>query len=445
MNNNMFYPLENTVNSNLCVGCGICAGICPNNSLEMIINQRGCYVPKLVNDCTNCKLCINACPGDSMNFIELNEFIFNKKPRDVLLGNFIECYTGYSNDEKIRFESTSGGLITSLLIFAFEKGLIDGALVTRMSNKDVLKTESFIARSKEDLFSASGSKYAPMEISEAIKQLLNEKGKFAVVGLPCHINGIRKAEMKNKKLKDKIVLHLGLFCSHTVSFLGTEFQLHKNNIKKKEVINLTYRDCGWPGGTSITLKNGNKKFIPQFDWFALYKYFFVPSSCLLCSDETCELADISFGDAWLPEITAIDKVGSSVAISRTVMGESFLMGANNEGALTIKKINAEKIIESQMQPLFFKKKNLGARLVMLKLLHKKIPNNNELLLKPSLSDFLIAPIPHINVYFSSNKYFRIILKRIPLRIIHFYRYKFNKILLHNAITYYKKYNIRFKL
>ena len=46
--------------------------------------------------------------------------------------------------------------------------------------------------------SATKSKYCPVPANVRIKKILRRNGKFAVVGLPCHIHGVRKAEMLNK-------------------------------------------------------------------------------------------------------------------------------------------------------------------------------------------------------------------------------------------------------
>src|SRR4030043_382689 len=115
------------------------------------------------------------------------------------------------NDEEIRRGSSSGGIVTQLLVYALEKGIIDGALVVRMKKDKPLEPEPFIARSREEIISASKSKYCPVAANVVLKAILSEKGRVAVVGLPCHINGIRKAESALPELKKKIVLHVGLF------------------------------------------------------------------------------------------------------------------------------------------------------------------------------------------------------------------------------------------
>ena len=237
-----------------------------------------------------------------------------------------------------------------MLIFALEEGLIDGAVVTKMSEANPLEPEVFIARTKEEIVSAAKSKYCPVPANVALKEILDaEEGeKFAVVGLPCHIHGIRKAEQINKKLREKISLHVGIFCNHTPNFLGTERLLDKLKIKREDVKKLDYRGEGWPGKLLIELKTGSKKTIPSsyFSNIVFGLSFFTPIRCTLCSELTCELSDISLGDAWLPELKN-DKIGTSVIISRTNIGEKVIHSAVSKNRILLNEIGSNKVAQSQ--------------------------------------------------------------------------------------------------
>lgn len=243
----------------LCAGCGTCAAICPQNAITMVIDRRkGIYIPALDTEkCNTCGICFTVCPGHSVDFQTLNRQAFGSDSDDILLGHYLSTYTGYAADGDIRYRSASGGLVTALLIFALEEGIIDGALVTRMSQRDPLEPEPFIARTREDIIAAARSKYCPVPANIALKEILKagKDEKFAVVGLPCHLHGLRKAEATNNKLKKHIAFYFGLFCSHTPSFLATDYILQKVNISKSNVLKLDYRGEGWPGKMKITLKD----------------------------------------------------------------------------------------------------------------------------------------------------------------------------------------------
>ena len=53
----------------------------------------------------------------------------------------------------------------------------------------------------------------------------------------------------------------------------------------------------------------------------------------MCTDAVCELADISFGDAWLPELSN-DKIGTSLVISRSETGEEVLRNTKSKMKLS---------------------------------------------------------------------------------------------------------------
>ena len=414
--------IAQVVKDGLCTGCGTCIALCPEEAIELRMDESGgIYVPKLNEEkCNNCGICYNVCPGHEVDFNQLNLEIFGKEPEDVLIGNYLNCYIGHSTDYDIRYNSASGGLVTALLIFALEEGIIDGALVTKMSKNNPLEPEVFIARSKKEIISASKSKYCPVPANVALKEILESKEgeKFAVVGLPCHIHGIRKAEQINKKLKDKIILRLGLLCSHSPTFLGTEFLLKKINIRKEDIVKINYRGKGWPGGISIQLKDGGERFIPSsIYWNCIFgSFFFTPTRCTSCSDGFCELADISFGDAWLPELSD-DKIGKSVIISRNKISEDFFKKAEAKKIIESINIHSRKAKQSQEGLLNFKKKKLTARIFILELLNKNVPNNNSKLLKPRMIAYLGAILLYLNIWVLSKQPLRNALKYVPFSIL----------------------------
>lgn len=425
MKMNEQYSIALIVKSGLCTGCGICTALCPKEAIELIIDEKkGIYTPKLnIKNCNNCGICLKVCPGHEVDFKQLNLEIFGKEPEDVLIGNYLNCYIGHSTNHDIRYNSSSGGLVTQLLIFALEEGIINGALVTRMKKDKPLEPEPFIARTKEEIVEASKSKYCPVPANVVLKEILESKEgeKFAVVGLPCHIQGVRKVERGNKKLREKVVLHLGILCSHTNSFKGTEFLLHKLGIKRGKVMRIDYRGEGWPGKIKIGLINGEERYISNQDplWNNVFNsFFFVPHRCLLCNDLTAELSDISFGDAWLPEIVSKEQAGKSIIISRTKIGEELLNAANSNGYIELSQIEPEKVFQSQRTFLYSKKVNLGERIKLRRLFGKKSPQISMSKTKISTYNKFVALFSLINSYLGSK--FEPLLRYIPLKILRMY-------------------------
>lgn len=356
--------VKEIVNDGLCTGCGTCAGMCPNGAIVMHVSEfEGLYFPNVEEKrCRKCNLCVRVCPGHLVNFKELNLNIFRKEPENVFMGNHSGCYLGFSNDEDVRYNSSSGGIATQLLLFALEKHVIDGALVVRMKKDKPLEPEVLVAKTKDEILSASKSKYCPVPLNGLLKRILEEDGKFAVVGLPCHIHGIRKSEMISKRLAEKMAFHIGLFCSHTRNFKGTDFVLNRINVHRSDVVELEYRGRGWPGGMSIRLKGGCEKFIPYHEYYPILgSFFFTSQRCVLCADVTNEFADISLGDAWLPEFRN-DQKGTSLIITRSEIGEKILKGCCLDNKISLMKTSLNSVMRSQKRNMNFKKMNLRTRL-----------------------------------------------------------------------------------
>lgn len=370
--------IEWVVDQGLCTGCGTCTALCPTDAIAMVIDHRkGVYLPQLDKEqCNQCGICLDACAGHSVDFKDLNLAVFGQEAKDTLLGNYLNCYIGHTTDYEIRYNSASGGLVTALLIFALEKGIIDGALVTKMNNEEKpLEPQPFIARTGEDIISTAKSKYCPVPANIALREILDREGKYAVVGLPCHLHGIRKAEMVSSELRNRIALHVGIFCSGVPNFRATEFLLRRLRLKIEEVKTLEYRGEGWPGKMSLKLKSGEAKLIPYPTYWEGFGGLFFPLRCRMCVDWFSKLADISCGDAWLPELKR-DKVGSSVIVSRTAQGENILQQMMHDGIIELSTIGSGKVKESQ-GGFSQKREDFKAHLAISKLFNRKVPIPND--------------------------------------------------------------------
>jgi coenzyme F420 hydrogenase subunit beta len=416
--------ISKVVENGLCTGCGTCVGICPVDAIEMVIERKkGIYIPQLDEEkCNQCGLCFEVCPGHGADFKQLNLGIFGKEPDDVLLGNYINCYVGHATDYDIRYNSASGGLVTALLIFALEQGMIDGALVTRVEKDKPLEPEPFIARTNDEIIEAAKSKYCPVPANIALKEILQRNGKFAVVGLPCHIHGVRKAETVSKGLKERVAFHFGIFCSQMDSFKSTQFLLTKLGIERRAVASIRYCGAGWPGEVKIRLRNGDEKTIPPTSalWASCHcSLLFSPARCLLCNDVTNELADISFGDAWLPEIMATEQEGKSIVIARSAQGEALLHRASSGGIIELQDVDAGDVIRSQKRFLHFKKIDLEGRIQLRGLFKKKSPYGGRRT-KTTLYNRLLAIFALANNWLVSRPGFVRMLQHVPTKVLQKY-------------------------
>lgn len=412
-----FETVEEVCREDLCTGCGTCVGVCPTGALEIREDRDGFYTPILDHHkCDKCGLCVQVCPGHAIDYDDLNKIIFGRSPRDVFLGNFVNGYIGHSTDKRIRYNSASGGIATELLSYLLEKRIVDGAIVVKMDEFNPLRPVVFIAHTKEEITSASGSKYCPVPINVLLKEVMQNDEKLAIVGLPCHIHGLRKAELLWKDLREKIILRVGLFCARTFSFIGTRILLKKIGVTIEDVMEIEYRGRGWPGKTTIKLRDDRRKTLPyETSWKFLCSTFLYRLRCILCSDQTNELADISLGDAWLPQLRG-SKLGESIILTRTEVGEELLKDCSKVGRINIAKIDSVKVIQSQKEALYSKKRKIKARINILNAFGRKVPSIHSRLIDPTMSDYLHSVMILFGISLSSIKVFRILLEYLPISI-----------------------------
>lgn len=380
------------INHNLCTGCGICEGACPSTAITMTVKD-GRFVPNIDNRlCKNgkgCHRCMDVCPGVGCNLVELaNSVQADARQEDLLVGRYEQCYTGHSTDEDLRYHAASGGMVTQMLVWLLETKRIDGAVVTKFDNSEPLMVKTFIATTREELIKAKGSKYAPVSLHDAARLIKQAEGnRYVVVGLPCHIQGLRKQALKDKKLRDRIAAYFGLYCSCGRTFYLTEHVLKERNIKRKDLTYFAYRDEGCLGSmvakrrpryqdcnsnseTSLYEKDEVYKERYQ-NYYHPLRSFFIPKRCLFCIDHYARLADMSFGDIHVKPYSD-DKIGINSVIARTPIMNEWLLQAKADGAITLDELPVEVLNKSQSMARR-KYYRVGAFIKVAKLFGNKVP------------------------------------------------------------------------
>ncbi len=310
----------------MCCGCGVCAGICPTKAITIKIIPEGINYPVLdKSKCVSCGKCKQVCPGFGFDVKELNMQVFGKVPENPLIGNYQSILKGYSADKDLRYNCSSGGIITTLLVELMRSKTIEGAIVTRLVYAQNIRAEAFIANTEQEIIDAKGSKYCPVSLDGAVSALKKKPRKVAVVCLPCHAIALRKAMAADKTLQESIVYIFALFCNQTPSYKALKHYLKQHNVLPENVSRFQWRGDGWPGKTKVILKN-QQEFCEPFTqaWGNGFgSGYFTPLSCYCCQDFFGEFADVSFGDAWLPE-QQDDTVGTNVIIARSNNGKQIV-------------------------------------------------------------------------------------------------------------------------
>lgn len=357
---------RDVIGRGLCTGCGSCVGICPTKVMDMVYIDHE-PEPVLSGNCNGCSLCYEMCPGKDIPFPAMEKLVYGreKEPDNEPLGIYRACVAGYATDDEIRSRGTSGGIASALLIYALEQGLIDQALVGEWDADVPWHTRPLAASSREDVLRAAKTKSQVVFTNALIGEALQKGGKVATVGVGCHIEAVRKLQVKypSHRLSKSVAFTLGLFCYSNYYTFATELIiLERTGIKSlDEVARVEYRVGKPHGNLRVTGKDGQVYLVQGTEAHMLFRAF-SRNRCDMCLDWCNELSDIALGDYWGDRVDGKDmKPGWSTIIVRTETGERLLKDAEAKGYIATFPTEASHLL---LTGGFYKKKHTNVYNIM---------------------------------------------------------------------------------
>lgn len=354
-----------------CIGCGVCAALCPAHALGMRWDQFGQYQVSGPSECAaGCGLCVQVCPFAFRGpgaAADLGGEPSGARDTDAL-GPHLSCYVGHVAEGRWRASSASGGLARWLLAAALHQGLVSRvACVVPTGEPDCLFRFQ-VLDSGEELRGAGGSAYYPVELSTVLTRVLREERRSAVVALPCFVRAIRLAQAQSAVLRERLPLVVGLACGQLKARSFTEFLLRSCGMPPAHVTQVAFRSKeGAHRGTDFRFvaRSGGRTSSLPFAHSAYAQAWttgqFKPRACTFCDDVFAELADASAMDAWLPGYTA-DPRGTSLVVARSAIAAELLDGGVRSGQLAVEAIPAELVARSQRALIYAKREALSHRL-----------------------------------------------------------------------------------
>jgi coenzyme F420 hydrogenase subunit beta len=300
----IYEPVKTIFETHNCSGCGLCAGICPVNCLE-IYNGFG----KIDEDkCIRCGLCYFVCPRSYLPVTVLNMTL--DKASEIKnysqVGHYLEAYSARTKLPEIANTCQDGGITSTCLHYLFDSKKIDKALGAKMS-KTPWRPEPIVLQKKEDVLSTTGTKYVNNPNLKFLKDLNKNPSNLAVVGVPCMMQALLKSSIYNIGIPslNQIKYRIGIFCMESYSYesflkICETLKIDVKDVKKTNINK---------GKFFVYSNSGEELTVPIKEIGHLAR-----ADCEVCFDLTSESADISIGSIGSPS-------GWNTVLIRTEIGK----------------------------------------------------------------------------------------------------------------------------
>lgn len=346
---------------NYCVGCGACKSL---NQAELKKDKKGYLYPADGNQDWLEKIC----PAAGVHVASMSENSWGRKKA---------VYYGWSSDNLVRENASSGGVLTELAAFMLEQKLVDEVLHTCVDDQCPSKTKICYSTTRKQLVKRCGSRYS---ISHPLAELhkLDSKKRYLFIGKPCDVVALRNLQKIEPKWKEIIPYVFSFFCAGLPSVDAQHKLLTSLGTNKKDCVSLRYRGNGWPGYATAVDKNGD---MYQMDYNTSWGTILgrdIMKGCRFCLDGIGEMADISCGDAWY--LTADGKPdfrenkGRNIVFARTEKGYEILESAKLHGAVVLQETDEKEAHLNQIQKYQYERKaTMGAKILAVRLAFHPAP------------------------------------------------------------------------
>lgn len=337
----------------LCSGCGLCASV--SGGIVMTSAAPGYNRPTGTGPVTAAEEAMIAasCPGA----------VIEPWPQGPethpYWGPALDVFTGAALDPATRYEGSSGGAISALLIHALRTGLVDRVVQIGADPKAPTRNVVVVSRTPEEVLSRAGSRYTASSPLTDIKAIVADGGRLAFVGKPCDASALRRLARLDPVVAERVPLILSFFCGGIPSHDGVGRILARLGVPADEVKAFRFRGRGWPGNCVAETADGAAEMSYAESWGG-YLSKEVQFRCKICPDAVGGVADIACADAWYGDEAGYpsfeEAEGRSLIMVRSDAGRRLLQDAVQQGVLEVTPLAVNEI--DRMQPSQARRKRL---------------------------------------------------------------------------------------
>lgn len=338
----------------------------------MNVESTGIRPQFLREDCSACTKCLSICPGYRVDGRLAESLPVDPCQNNDKFGPVLEIWEGYASDPVLRYQASSGGLLSALALYCLERQEMGFVLHTGMSESSPWTNRTVASRTRAELLARAGSRYAPASPCDGLAAIEASDRPCVFIGKPCDAAAVTALRREHPALDRKLGLVLTFFCAGTPSSRGTINLLDSLDLNREEIKELRYRGQGWPGRFKIEAGNPPREqsLSYQESWGQLAGYR--PLRCHLCPDGLGQVADLACGDAW-QRFSGDGDPGRSIVLVRTARGRKILYRAMEAGYVQMEPLGAQAVQKAQHN-LLQKRRELFGRLLAMRLLAVPTPH-----------------------------------------------------------------------
>lgn len=308
-----------------CIGCGTCAYLDP--AFRIIRNLDGCNQASLQDEAKDWERVRQACPFASpINEDDLGQELFSNQEdakHDPYLGWFLDTYVGYVQANGWRSRGSSGGFVSWIAATMLQDSLVDAVIHAKDGpDSDHMYTYQ-VSRTVAELQTGAKSKYYPVEISDVLAYVREHEGRYLFIGIPCFVKAVRLLCREDETLSERIRYCVGLVCGHLKSDFFAKSEAWEAGVPLDRIgrVDFRYKIPGTPASDyaiQVDRTDGKPSVIKRTAELSTTNWglgYFKYNACDYCDDVLAETADVTFGDAWLPQYVD-DGDGCNVIIIR---------------------------------------------------------------------------------------------------------------------------------